>query len=205
MQRAASEVEAANGALAHVKHPPIASLQERRAAAIACRTRFGDTRDALLREYPWNFATAWVTPAMDPRPGLGKFKNRYPLPADCVKVRSVDGLELDDWAIEASSINPGEDAVQVSVLVTNATAPNIEYTRRIESPALWDALFLQCFQLRLGAAIAPLVGRNSGLAAELEARAEAKLRPAKRVDAQEKARTEVSRDTSWLRARRGIR
>lgn len=205
MQRAASETQAANGALAHCKHPPIASIEERRAAAIACRTRFADTRDAVLRLYDWNFATGRAVLAMDPKPGLGSLSKRYKLPDDCIKVRSVAGLERDGWEIESPIVNPGEEPSLVAVLVTNSDAPRIEYTRRIEQPVLWDALFLEVFQLMLGARIAPLIARNSGLAESLEARAKELLKPAKRVDAQEKARSEVTRDTSWLRARRGGR
>ncbi len=205
MQRAATETEAANGALAHCSQPPIASIMERRAAAIACRTRFADARDAVLREYPWNFAKAHVVPALETTAGLGRFKKRYALPDDCVRVREIEGLGKDEWEIEASSVNPGEDAQVAQILATNAVAPLVEYTRRVENPGLWDALFLQAFQLMLGARIAPLVARNQGLAETLEARALALLKPAKRVDAQEQARREVTRDTSWIRARRGIR
>lgn len=203
MQRATSETEAANGALAHVRHPPIASIDERRAVAIACRTRFADTRDALLRDYPWNFATAWVVPAADPRPALGPLKIRYPLPEDCLRVRRVVGLESDAWAVEAANVAPGEEPTLVAVLVSNAAAPHVEYTRRVENPTLWDALFLEIFQLMLGARIAPLIARNAGLAAELEGRARALLKPARRVDAQEKARSDIPRRSTWIDARRG--
>lgn len=202
-QRATTEVQAANGALAHCKHPPIASLTEKRAAARYCRTRFADVRDALLREYPWNFSTAWVTPSMHPVPARGPLKNRYPLPDDCLGVRFVEGLETDEWAVEASTLDPAEPPLLAGMLVTNANAPNICYGKRIETVALWDALFLEVFQLKLGAAIAPLLKRSTALAEALDARASAKLRPAKRTDAQEKARTEIPRDTSWLAARRG--
>ncbi len=203
MQRAASEAQAANGALTHVGEPDIASLDEPRAPARICKSRFADVRDAVLREYDWNFASAWIVPARDPVAAAGPLKNRFVLPNDCLFVRSVEGLETDQWAVEASSLQPGDSPILGSVLVTNALAPNVNYTRCVEQPALWDALFLQVFQLRLGAAIAPLLGRSQDLADRLDARADAKLRPAKRKDAQEKARTEVPSETSWIAARRG--
>jgi hypothetical protein len=202
-QRATTEVQAANGALAHCKHPPIASLTEKRAAATACRTRFADTRDALLREYPFNFSTGWVTPAMHLVPSRGPLKNRFPLPEDCLGVRFVQDLATDEWAVEASTNDPAEPPLLAGMLVTNTAAPLICYSRRIENVTLWDALFLQVFELMLGARIAPLITRNTSLAESLEARALAMLRPTKRADAQEKARTEIPRDTSWLAARRG--
>lgn len=205
MARAASEVEAANGALAEIGEPPIASLDEPRAAARVCKSRFHDVRDALLREADWNFATAYVVPGLDATPGLGRLRNRYVLPADCVKVRSVEGLDVDDWALEASSVAPTASPILGGVLVTNATAPRICYTRIVEQPVLWDALFLQVFQKRLAAAIAPRIARSQATAGRLNGEAAALLKPAKRRDSQEKARTQLPRETSWLSARRGGR
>lgn len=205
MARAASEEEAANGALAEIGEPPIASLSEPRAAARACKRRFADIRDALLREADWNFATAWMVLAVDPTPALGPLKKRYVLPPDCAKVRFVEGLGTDEWAVEASSVVPTSQPALGGLLVTNATAPKICYTRIIEQPVLWDALFLAVFQKRLGAAIAPIIGRSQSIAGRLNGEAAALLKPAKRKDSQEKARTEVPRTTSWLEARRGGR
>lgn len=205
MLRSTSETQAANGALAHVGQPPIASLEQGTAASRVCLQRFADVRDALLRERDWNFAEAWVVPASSPIPGGGRFKKRYPLPEDCLFVRKVDQLGQDGWAIEASSINPGDDASQVMTLVCGIDGPRICYSRRVENPALWDALFLEVFQLRLAAAIAPLLAKSAALAERLAARADAKLVSASRRDAREKAATSIPRDTSWLRARSGGR
>ncbi len=205
MARAASEVEAANGGLSEIGEPPIASLDEPRAAARVCKSRFHDVRDTLLREVDWNFATAWVVPGMHTTPAIGPLKNRYILPPDCVKVRFVKGLDADEWALEASSVAPTTQPILGGVLVTNAVAPKVCYTRIIEQPVLWDALFLQVFQKRLGAAIAPRIGRSQAIAGRLNGEAVALLKVAKRKDAQEKARTELPRETSWLAARRGGR
>ncbi|CAM5767174.1 hypothetical protein [Bosea minatitlanensis] len=205
MARAATETEAANGALAEIGEPPIASLDEPRAAARVCKSRFHDVRDALLREADWNFATAWVVPGMDPTPARGPLKKRYVLPPDCVKVRFVEGLEEDEWALEASSVDPTSAPILGGILVTNAAAPNVCYTRIIQQPVLWDALFLTVFQKRLGAAAAPRIGRSQAIAGRLNGEAAALLKPAKRRDSQEKARTQLPRETSWLAARRGGR
>lgn len=204
MQRSASEVEAANGALAHVGQAPIASLDQRTAAAIAARSRFADVRDALLREKDWNFASAWVVPAALDGAAAGPLRHRYPMPDDCLGIRSVNGSPGRGWAIEAAGVNPGEEPSLSTVLVTNADAPRVNYTRRVESPAEWDALFLDVFQLRLGSALAALIARNMGLAENLEARAESRLGPASRRDARERSVAFIPRDTSWLRARGGF-
>jgi hypothetical protein len=200
--RAASEVEAANGALALCGQPPIASLDEATVAARRCKERFADVRDALLRGYDWNFASAWVVPSLDPVAALGALTKRYPLPAECLRVRGVKDLEQNEWAVEAAAVNPGQDAGTIMVLTTNAASPRVNYTRRVELPALWDALFLRQFQLRLGAEIAPQLAREGGLGDRLLQRADVELARAQRNDAREGARGEVRRDTSWLAARR---
>jgi hypothetical protein len=79
----------------------------------------------------------------------------------------------------------------------------VNYTRRVENVALWDPAFLRQFQLRLAAAIAPLIGREATKQAELDNRAAAELAQVKRRDRRERAPEDVTRDTSWLAARRG--
>lgn len=202
MQRSQTEVEAASGALALLGQPPIADLTQATAGARAAASRFADVRDALLRAYDWNFAAAWDRPARDPQSALGPLTNRFPLPDDCLLVRGVDGLETDEWAVEAAAAQVGAEAGSRMVLATNADTVLVSYTRRVENPAQWDALFLDVFQLRLAAALAPMIGADPGKGAELANRAEAMLLPAKRRDAREKARAQVSRSTSWLDARR---
>lgn len=202
MSRAASEVEAANGALALVGQPAIAALTEPTNAARTVRQNFGDVRDSLLRAHDWNFASAWVVLSLDPRPALGALTRRFRLPDDCLKVRGVKDASTDQWAVEHAAIDPAEDAGAAGMLVTDVTSPSVNYTRRVENVALWDALFLDQFQRRLAARIAPLVTREAGMGERLQAEADRLLRVALRVDGREAARTEVTRTTSWLTARR---
>ncbi len=122
MQRADSEAGAANGALALVGAPPIASIDETGAGATAARSRFADVRDYLLRLHDWNFASAWVVPAADPQKALGPLSTRYAMPDDCLLVRGVVGLSTDEWAVEAAAVNPTQDAGDRIMLVTNAAA-----------------------------------------------------------------------------------
>lgn len=194
--RAGTEVAAANGALKHCLQPPIARFDEANSRAKACFNFFADARDALLREHDWNFARKWVRPAALTTTSLGPLSLRYAMPGDCLAVRTVRDLDPDAWSIEAS------DGEAVPVLVTGAAAPVVAYTARIETVALWDALFLDVFELRLGAAIAPLLAKNAGLADDLAAKAEARLAVSKLADGREKAPSRIGRETSWIAARR---
>lgn len=195
--RADTEIGAANDALQHCKQPPIADFAEGNNRARTVAAHFAAVRDALLAENEWGFATGWDTPAEAAPESLGPLKKRYPLPDDCIQVRFVDGLKAAEWGMEASA-----GGSEVKVLVTNATAPLVCYTRRIENPKLWDPLFLKVFGLRLGAKIAPTLAKSQQLALQLEAAADDELAPATLADAREKAPGQVPRETSWIAARR---
>jgi hypothetical protein len=205
VDRPGTETAAANGGLGHIGVPPIADLDgDTSLAARTCRLHFAAARDALLREHEWNFATAWCVPAAAPEAAIGPLAIRYPLPADCVRVRFVDELTTDEWAVEAASVTDATGAtIESMVLVTNAEAPSVCYTRRVETPAMWDPLFYGVFTRRLGALCAPALARDPSVGALKQREADDMLAPAKKVDSREKAPKEISRDTSWIRARRG--
>lgn len=199
LARASTETEAANAALRVIGVEAIADVGSGTSkAARECRAAFGDARDETLRAKEWNFAAAWATPALSATPALGRLKKAYPLPADCVRVRSVDGLSTDDWAVETIAVA----GVDTTVLVTNAEAPLVGYTRRILNVALWDAEFLAAFANRLAAKVAPPLSKEFTAGEQLDAIADDKVETAARIDAREMAPTSISRETSWIRARR---
>jgi hypothetical protein len=200
LSRGGSEVSAANVALAHLREGQLASLDENRPAARFAKTHFADVRDALLRSHPWNFAVAFTVPARDPAASAGAFSKVYPLPADCLRVVSVDGLDEDSWSVESRAGLDDDAATLVPVLCTEAAAPRLRYVRLVGEPALWDPLFLEVFGLRLAARIAPLLGQPEA-SDDLDARAERKLMTARRVNNREAARSELTRSPSWVTAR----
>lgn len=200
LSRGGSELSAANAALAHLREGPLASLDENRPAARHAKAHFADIRDAALRSHPWNFATTPVTPARDPAAAAGAFSKTYPLPANCLRVVSVDGLDEDSWAVETRGGVEDDTAPVVPVLSTDVDAPLVRYVRRVGEVALWDPLFLEVFALKLASRLAPLLGQPEA-ADDLDARAERKLGTARRVNNREAARSQVSRSTSWVRSR----
>ena len=190
-----------NLALGHLHEPGIALISEDTVAARTARKWFGAARDAVLRRYPWNFAKSWCRPAADVTDSLGPLVKRYPLPPDCVGVQFVKDLGTDEWDIEGGTITDvSETEIEATVLVSNSTAPIVCYTRRVEAVRLWDAMFVTCFALELAAAMSGELG-HAELGPSLRAQWQAELDETKRADAQEKARGEVSRDTSWILSR----
>lgn len=190
--RSTVELQAANGALAHLGEPPLASLAETRNAARQIVHHFADVRDGLLAEHDWNFAHGAVTPGAE-APLTDPI--RYPLPDHVIQVLSVDGLETGDWAV----VSAGDTALKV--LTCRIEAPVVRVIERVETVARWSPLFLEVFQLRLAARLAPVIARNARMGADLMAMADSRLMKARRRDAQEGARKQVRRDGSWMQAR----
>lgn len=200
LRRGEAEVHAANAALAHLSEGRLADLSENRPAAQHVREHFGLVRDACLRLHPWRFAMRRRVLMADPAAERGGFSLTFRLPADCLRVVEVDGLDEDSWAVATRGGSEDGESELVQVLETDHPAPNVAYVARIGEPALWDPMFTEFFALRLAAAIAPLVGRGDD-ADDLEARASVKLAQARRVNAREAARSSVTRSPSFVAVR----
>jgi hypothetical protein len=203
IDRAGTELEAANLALSLLREEGIADVDEQTKAGAEVRKWFGTARDETLRELEWNFAEAWVTPAADPVAYPGPLTIVYPLPADCLAVRSVQELGADDWKVLTVPI--GGPPVETNVLVTNAAAPVVCFTRRITDVRLWDPQFVVAFTRRLAAYMGPAFGKSIDEADGMEKAGERKVDSAARADAREKAPTTYNSDVPFIRARRGWR
>jgi hypothetical protein len=200
LARVNSEVQAANLALGHLGER-ITALNEDREAARAVIDHFASVRVALLRRHNWNFATDWERLSADPTARAGRFSKVFPLPSNCLRVRSVDGLEEDDWEVETANAANSQTQL-VNVLTCEIDAPRICYTRDILQIALWDSLFLDCFALMLASRLAGRIGHAESDGASLANRAENMIPTARRVNLREKARSRIDSNTSYVAVRR---
>lgn len=199
-----TEEYAANLAMGHLGQAEIASMSDTTTRARKVRQFFPAARDEMLRHKPWNFATAWNTPAADPVQSLGPLKIRYVLPNDCLRVRFIKGDNRREWAIESAAAAIGGVDVEAMLLVTNITAPVVCYTRRVTAVRLWDSMFLTAFGYMLAGYCATALGKSATWGAEMKAQAKAEAGDAATVDAKEANGEERCRpETSWVRARRG--
>lgn len=140
-----TETAVANEALSLIRQPDLLDLDsDQNNVARIVRKHFAGTRDAMLRRYPWNFATerALLT-NVPPAPAFG-FKYRYALPADCLKAREVIGCRNDQWKVERRMIL-SDRPPQLKLL----------YTRNATEVSLWDALFRTAFTRALAVACGP--------------------------------------------------
>ncbi|MBR0700173.1 hypothetical protein JQ599_09700 [Bradyrhizobium diazoefficiens] len=166
------------------------------------RQFFPVARQATLRLKAWNFATAWVQPGQDPVQSLGHLKLRFPMPADCLRVRFIKGDNRREWDIETGSAVLGGVDVETLILVTNIADPTVCYTRDVKPPRLWDSLFLDGFGFMLAGYLAESLGRSRELGAEMRQRAAQMVGEAATVDAKER-RQQCRPETSWETTRRG--
>lgn len=197
--RAATEVEAANLALGHLSER-ITALNEDKEAARAVTDHFASARIALLRMHPWNFAKTYETIAADPTALPGTFSKAFPLPANCLLVRTVATLDEDSWSVESAKANGSEEFQ--NVLSCDLDAARICYTRDVTQVALWDSLFLKLFALQLASECAGRLGFGQDKAQALANEVRAGLPLSRRVDRREGARSRVTGETSFVTVRR---
>ena len=85
-----SVVEICNLALTRIGAQTINSLAEASAQAIHCNLLFGPTRDAVLRQVPWRFATARQVLALLDETHPPEWAYGYKKPADCLAARYIE-------------------------------------------------------------------------------------------------------------------
>ncbi len=227
---AATELDVANLALANLGEPPVGSLADNVTASRTMAALLGVARDKALIMDDWDFATAWIIPTLSNVVGIGPRPNRFPMPADCVRVRRVipgpqpgttpppppmdpvEEFNRENWAIEAAMVNPGDPPQATMVLcmfadttmingVNVVIPPYVSYTRRIIQPSLWDAEAIVAWADVLAAMAAPTLLKDPQLARQYRQDADKELEKAARSNAREGAQKRVSRNTSWVRSR----
>ena len=188
-----SETSIVNRALRLLKVETISALSEDSEAGSWANDTYEPARDALLAEYPWNFAIARASLAAavaTPTWGPTKF---YELPADCLRVLNVEGepetLGIEDWWVEGRRI------------ATDGTAPlKIRYIAKVTDPAQWSPLFIDALVARLAAEAAYRFTGSTSREAQLTDRYREVIANARRYDAQEGTPQGLVAD-QWLKSR----
>jgi hypothetical protein len=152
----ASSTVIANLALSHLGiGVEISNLDtERSQEALACRRFYDIARQSTLRDFPWPFATKFVSPTLieeDPTDEWG-FSYRYP--ADCLKIRRIlSGLRNDNRQSRAPYKVAQDD--NGKLFYCDIEDAEIEYTVDEDNEDIFDSDFTMALSLRLAAYIAP--------------------------------------------------
>ncbi len=164
MATSVSSVTIANRALQRLSATAISALSQTIPNAQNCNTAYDPLRRMLLRRYPWSFAIARASVAMDSNQTAWGNHNRYLLPNDFIRLIRPGGQDTDsrtDWRIEGQYI------------ITNDGSPlQFRYIFDNTDPTTFDPLFCEALSCLMAHEICLAVTgsqeRKQGLAADLK-------------------------------------
>lgn len=176
-----SIVEICNMALSRIGNSDrIDALDEDSAQAEQCSLFYAPSRDFVLREFHWGFATAFVSLAevsANPDP---EYPYAYAMPTDCLKARRIVGASIPDefwpcindgWARPVVRPIPFRviNGPSSSLIATTLSPATLEYTKTIESSEAFDPVFVSALAWKLASQIAPALSNNAGIAQNCDA------------------------------------
>lgn len=151
----ASETGICNLALAHLGiSKAIADLTERSKEANLCNQFYESTRDLVLRDFAWPFATKFVTLALVEEDPTDEWSFSYRYPVDCLKFRRIlSGLRNDNRQSRVPIKIGQDDAGQL--IYCDIEDAEAEYTIQVEDAGKFPPDFVMALSLRLASYIAP--------------------------------------------------
>lgn len=192
----ASDVTICNLALSHIGDDRINSLDDATRQGRACKLLYATSRDAVLREHPWNFATgreylallSGVTP-------VGR-SYAYAYPSDCIFAREI-------WQ-EVEQLTPTPFAVlRISgqrVIVTDEANAALEYTARVTDTTQFDALFIDALSYKLASELAMPLTRSVPITQAMLSLYVNRMAQATTMDSRE-GRTDPEHPNSFINSR----
>ena len=185
----ATEVSICSNALRRLGDDPITSLTDDTERARLCNSFYADTRDAVLRLHPWNFAITRASLAkLSTAPAYG-FANQFALPTNPYCLR-VLGMEYEDYIFKVENV-----ATHGRVLLTDEATANIIYVARITDTNLFDAMFVDVLTQKLAVDLAYPVTNSTTLQTQMQKVFEKKLSEARSIDGQEGFMDDLVSDT----------
>lgn len=189
---AESKVNICNQALLMLGSDTITSLDESDKRATHCSVLYDPTRKALLRRHNWGFARARRDLAqLSTAPDFG-FEYYYQLPSDCLRIRGIyQDSEMpftDRYSVESNKI------------AINISPCRIIYTRNVENPREFDALFDKALAAWLAWELALPISGSSTRKERMSLSLEYYLDTAQSVDATEGAE-HIEATSDYMQAR----
>lgn len=153
-----SETEIANLAIRHLGvSDEIADLDtDTTVQAQACRAFFDTVRDAVLRDFPWPFATERAALAGQVTEPNDEWGYSYVYPSDCLQARRIVSGNRQETQGDRIRFRVGQDGSSL-LIYTDESAPTLEYTKRETDPIRFPPDFVIALSFRLASYIAPSV------------------------------------------------
>ena len=194
----ASEVQIAKLALQHIGDRwDISDLTEATPEAEQVNLVFDDTRDALLRQQPWNFAKKYASPATLSGTVPGNWTYMYAYPTDAVRVNGIiDPVETGT----PIKFEVARNASDVKVVLTDQEDAEFFYTARITDTVQFDPEFTMALSYALAARLAmPLTGERA-IMGDMDTLARNIVNSAWETDSNEGIEEDLP-EATWIQAR----
>tara|TARA_R110002126_G_scaffold110234_6_gene247357 strand:+ start:56 stop:646 length:591 start_codon:yes stop_codon:yes gene_type:complete len=194
-----SQVQIAKLALQHIgDRYDIASITEESVEAEQINLVFDDTRDELLRRYPWRFAKKYTSPsALDVTvPGLWDYAYQYP--SGCMKVRGITNpLGID---VEAIKFEVALLADDTKVILTNEADAELFYTSQVTDTTRFDPEFTTALSFLLAARVCMALTGSLDVTSKLDQMVARAVGHASDTDSSEGLNSKAP-EASWITAR----
>lgn len=159
-----AEVDICNMALNRIgATDTIAEFNERSKAAKLCRTFYAQSRDAVLRDFPWPFATRYEGLAIVPGTPPDGWLFQYRYPSDCLMAQKLTTTQGEvqwlsaarfnlrfyglQWGLEGGGYWPPRIPYSIAaddegqLILTNLQDARLIYTAQITDVSRYDPLF----------------------------------------------------------------
>lgn len=164
----ASEIEICNMALSRIGNSRfINSLSEKSKEAEQCNLHFGHCRDAVLSDFPWNFASKRVALADTNNPPPD-WKFAYSYPTDCLKaIAIIQSGQKYPQPHNAINFLVGSDADGTGKLIyCDQQQAWLQYVASVTDVNMFDSLFIDALAWRLAGELARPLASNAGIGNE---------------------------------------
>ncbi len=193
------EIDIYNVAAVAIDQEPLTSPDQQNKLGRLCRARYVACRRFVLRGFPWNCARGRVQVGADPTAPVFGYANQYLLPADFLRVISVNNNLNANWRVEGL-VNAAGVPIGQGLLTDEGAPLQLIYIRDLVDVTRMDPMLVRAIGYDLGAEIAmAMTGEIAKRDRALTALAEV-LAAAKGAAAQENSSDEWDVDI-WLQNR----
>lgn len=161
-----SKIEICNLALGFLGEPPIADMDEKTPSAEVCKLYFKPALSELLREHPWNFATARekLVPLEMPTAWESEYSFAYAYPAHCLSLHFL----INPQGGKERNFMLAFDATR-TVVLANLPGAVAAFTRYVDDTTRFDPAFCMAFARKMQCMLVkPLLKNNPNLVKEAE-------------------------------------
>lgn len=195
---AISAVSVCNMALTRLGGATISALDEGSKESVICNQFFEQSRDAVLRDYKWNFATRRRVLA-ELGSTVAPWAHAYAYPADCLAAREIVSPSSTTAAIPFEVAGDGAGG---RMILTDQDRAVLVYTARVTLLDSCDPLFVEAFSWKLAAEIALPLTQDKNLMQVMLTMYQNAIAQARTADANE-GEADNSAAATWIEARLG--